>query len=179
MFAFARSSCRSASPAPASSTPERCARPDAVVVSLAGPAASLLGAVVSAVGWTARGTVVHAILRQATLPQAFSLIICLVPFTLTDGGGVHRTDGWMALDALRRSRRPRATRVARPPAAVPASRDHAPVSVASPACADCDHPRSEHIDLATGARGACRGQDFDFQTLAASVCTCPGYVHAY
>jgi hypothetical protein len=151
---------------------------DAVVVSLAGPAASLLGAVVSAIafGWTAQGTFLHAILWQSAVLQGLSVVLCIVPFTLTDGGGVHRTDGWVALDAIRRSRRPRA---ARPPARVPASREHAPVSVASPACATCNHPRSEHIDLVTGARGSCRGQDFDFQTLAATVCTCPGYVHAY
>lgn len=46
----------------------------------------------------------------------------------------------------------------------------------SPSCVRCGHRRDEHVDLATGQPGGCLGQDHDFQSLSARVCRCAAFV---
>jgi hypothetical protein len=153
-----------------------CRASDAAVIALAGPLASLIGATASYVAWshTDPRSLLGAALWQATMLQAGSFVLCLLPLTITQGGAVHHMDGKVALDALRRLTlgTPRSARVRSRPAHV-----FTPTRAASPDCVACGHPRSEHVDLATGARGACRGQDEDFQTLSATMCTCLAYAH--
>jgi hypothetical protein len=153
---------------------------DEVAVALAGPAVTLLGLALSLVALAHVDGLVRAVVWVAVIAQAFALVICLLPLTMTDRRGrAWRSDGRLALDALRHMTLParRAAVHAQAPIRL-AVASPAPFSVASPLCASCLHGRDEHIDLATGRAGACLGQDDDFQTLSARRCACPAYVAA-
>jgi hypothetical protein len=108
---------------------------DMLLIALAGPAASLVGFVVAA--WAMSGAP-HGLLRDllwaATGDSAFA-VLNLVPLTLSErrGGSALRTDGRIALDALRVERfargRPdtRSRRAVNPAVATqPASRSKPP-----------------------------------------------------
>jgi hypothetical protein len=78
---------------------------DVLLIALAGPAASLVGTVLTA--WALASTsagVGHDLLWGVTLGGAFA-VLNLVPLTLKERGGASvRTDGRLALDALRVAR---------------------------------------------------------------------------
>jgi hypothetical protein len=153
---------------------------DEVAVALAGPAATLAGLVLTVVVLGQTGGLLHTIAWVAVLGETLGLCVCLAPITLNDRHGRHwRSDGRVALDALRHmTPRPALIQVRAVTApSMPAA--PTPISVASPLCAACFHGRDEHIDLATGRSGACLGQDADFQTLSATRCACAEYVSAY
>ncbi len=77
---------------------------DVLLIALAGPAASLAGTVLTAWALSAAPSsgVVHNLLWAATLGGVFG-VLNLVPLTIHErrGGPVIRTDGRLALDALR------------------------------------------------------------------------------
>jgi membrane-associated protease RseP (regulator of RpoE activity) len=83
---------------------ERATARDVLLITLAGPAASLIGVVGSAwaLSAVAAGDVAHALLWAATLGGFFG-VLNLVPLTFTEGreGPPVRTDGRLALDAMR------------------------------------------------------------------------------
>jgi hypothetical protein len=153
---------------------------DEVAVALAGPAATLGGLALTLAALGRTGGVLHTVAWVAVLGEAMALCVCLAPIALTDRNGrAWRSDGRLALDALRHlAPRPASiqVRAVRAPAAPSAP---TPIAVASPLCVSCFHGRDEHIDLATGRSGACLGQDDDFQTLSATRCACAEYVSAY
>jgi hypothetical protein len=80
---------------------------DVLLIALAGPAASLLGAIVSAWGLSAGSPsgVLHDLLWATTLAGVFG-VLNLVPLTFQERreGPPVRTDGRLALDALRVAR---------------------------------------------------------------------------
>jgi membrane-associated protease RseP (regulator of RpoE activity) len=81
---------------------------DILLIALAGPAASLLGTILTAwlLSGTAAGSMVHAVLWSATGAGAMLTIVNLVPMELLERSGNRwRTDGRVALDALRLARR--------------------------------------------------------------------------
>ena len=73
-------------------------------IALAGPAASLVGVVLSGalLGAVDSGGVLHGLLWAATA-VGIICVLNLIPFELQDrkDGPVMRSDGWLALDALR------------------------------------------------------------------------------
>ena len=80
---------------------------DIIVISLAGPAASLAGAVATALLWraTSQGSAPHDVLWVATVVGAMGVIMTLIPLEITERSGERwRTDGRLALDAYQRSR---------------------------------------------------------------------------
>lgn len=151
---------------------------DTAAIALGGPAATLVGLVATAalLGRTAPGSLAHAFVWQATAVQAFALVFTLAPLRYgpRDGSRGLPSDGAIVVDALRHGAlsRPRlGIRVPDAPA-LPL-----PTTASSPLCAVCGHRRDEHVDLVTGRSGGCLGQDYDFQTLTPSSCTCKQYVH--
>jgi hypothetical protein len=80
---------------------------DVLLIALAGPAASLAGTVISAWALSAASPpgVVHDLLWAATLTGVFG-VLNLVPLRLQEGrtGPTFRSDGRLALDALRLAR---------------------------------------------------------------------------
>src|SRR4051794_38389045 len=97
----------------------RLSRVEFAAVALAGPAASLAGAVVTALLWSHTAGAVHDALAVATLGGLFGAIINVLPLTYREsnraGSPVIRLDGLVAREALRRP--------ARAPVARPAARD--------------------------------------------------------
>jgi hypothetical protein len=79
---------------------------DAVLIALAGPAASLIGFVICAFAWSATSDgIVGDLLWAATLECAFGSLVNLVPMSVHEHGGrVLRTDGRAVLDAMRIAR---------------------------------------------------------------------------
>lgn len=155
---------------------------ESLVIALAGPAATLLGAGLALLLLPPLHGPLHAAAAVAAVAQVSGFVLNLVPFTLTDRNGRgFRTDGRQALDALRSMFGSGATAGARrlSPATVTTTSLLAPAPGLSlphsPSCARCGHPRDEHIDLATGRPGACLGQDYDFQSLSARVCGCDAF----
>jgi hypothetical protein len=156
---------------------------ESLVIALAGPAATLLGAGAALLLLPSLHGPLHVATAVAAAAQVNGFILNLVPFTLTDRNGrVFRTDGRRALDALQSMFGSGATAGSRRLSpAMPAATASllAPASALSlphsPSCAGCGHPRDEHIDLATGRPGACLGQDYDFQSLSARVCSCDAF----
>ena len=156
---------------------------DAFAIALAGPVATAVGltAAIALLGFVPPQTFAHALVWQATMAQGVSLILTLTPLTVSHRGRPQASDGAIAIDAVRRGAlqaRPvtavhRVAPVARTPTQAP------PVSADSPLCGGCGHRRDEHVDVVTGRRGACLGQDFDFQMLAATPCACTDYVHGF
>jgi hypothetical protein len=78
---------------------------DVLLIALAGPAASLVGAV--ATGWALASSspsgVLHGLLWAATFGGLGAVVVNLIPFTFQEGrdGPGLPTDGRLALDALR------------------------------------------------------------------------------
>ena len=147
-----------------------------LVVVLAGPLATLLGMEIAFQLMSRTHGPVHAAAAVAALVQAQGFVLNLVPIGLTDRSGRRwRTDGRQALDALRHlslsTRAPRARTAS--PALTP--RFVSARALSSPLCARCGHRRDEHVDLETGRRGGCLGQDYDFQSLSARRCSCAAF----
>jgi hypothetical protein len=157
---------------------------ESLVIALAGPAATLLGAGLALLLLPSLHGPAHAAAAVAAVAQVSGFILNLVPFTLTDRNGRgFRTDGRQALDALRSMVGSGATIGARrlpptPSIATPSLLASPPALAVpnSPSCARCGHPRGEHIDLATGQPGKCLGQDYDFQSLSARACRCGAFL---
>lgn len=157
---------------------------ESLLIALAGPGATLLGAGVALALLPSLQGLLHAAAAVAAAAQVNGFILNLVPFTLADRSGrVFRTDGRRALDAVRSIVEWKASAGQRrlSPTMPPATPSRIAPSPAlalppSPACARCRHPRDEHIDLATGRPGGCLGQDYDFQSLSAHVCSCEGFL---
>jgi len=153
---------------------------ESLVIALAGPAATLLGACLALMVLPALHGPLHAAAAVAAVAQVDGFILNLVPFTLSDRSGrVFRTDGRQALDALRSlfgSGAPSGTRISPAASAPPVDLSPALSLPSSPSCALCGHRRDEHVDLATGRAGGCLGQDYDFQSLSARVCSCAAFV---
>ena len=82
---------------------DSASRAETVVIALAGPAASLVAGVFALNALEHAGPgLLHDVLRVATLLALGSVVICLVPLTLTDAQGTRlRTDGATVIDALR------------------------------------------------------------------------------
>jgi hypothetical protein len=83
---------------------QRATARDVVAIALAGPLASLAGTVVSA--WLlsrAPAGVVHDFLWAVTLGGVFACLVNLIPMRLQErrGEGLVRTDGMLAVEALR------------------------------------------------------------------------------
>lgn len=77
---------------------------DIIVIALAGPAASLIGTVVTALICNASspGTALHDVFWAATVVGAWGVVINLIPMELAQRRGERwRTDGRLALDAFR------------------------------------------------------------------------------
>jgi hypothetical protein len=155
---------------------------DAVVIALAGPAATAVGLLVSIrlLGGVAPGTFPHALVWQATMAQGFSLVLTLLPVRYSERRGSPRfsSDGAVVLDAFRRRSFAVGPSASAAPAAPAPVAILAPSTAASPLCQACGHRRDEHVDLETGRRAGCLGQDFDFQTLTATPRRCSTYVHS-
>jgi hypothetical protein len=157
---------------------------ESLVIAVAGPAATLLGAGLALLLLPSLHGPLHAAAAVAAVAQVSGFVLNLVPFTLTDRNGRgFRTDGRQALDALRNtfgSGAPIGARRLSPTSPVPTSSvltSPAALSIPhSPSCARCGHARDEHIDLVTGRPGGCLGQDYDFQSLSARVCSCGAFL---
>jgi hypothetical protein len=77
---------------------------DIILIACAGPAASLLGTVVTALLLSAvpSGSLVHTLLWTATGVGAAAVVLNLIPMEITQRSGERwRTDGKLALDAYR------------------------------------------------------------------------------
>jgi hypothetical protein len=82
---------------------DSASRAETIAIALAGPAASLVAGVfaLNALEHAGSGPL-HDVLKVATLLSLGSVVVCLLPFTLTDSQGTRlRTDGATAIDALR------------------------------------------------------------------------------
>jgi hypothetical protein len=143
---------------------------ETIAISLAGPGATALGLAVAVAALPQTSGLVHDLMRLTIFWSATGLLASLVPLTTTHGPN----DGRTALDAARHlGGAP--VRLTVPTGAAPV--EARPLaSATSPLCLGCGHRRDEHVDLATGRRGACQGQDYDFQALAAHRCACAEYV---
>lgn len=133
-------------------------------IALAGPAATLLGFVLS-VAVLSHSNVgsLHSLAWMATMLQGAGLVLNLIP--------IEPLDGFVAREALRHVQHVK-------PARAPLPAAEAPFEWAdSPPCGYCGHRRDEHISLETGRRAGCRGQHYDFQTLTPHACPCPAYIH--
>lgn len=81
----------------------RASARDVLLIALAGPAASLAGLLVCAWAYSAVGqeSLLHPLLWTATFGSVFG-VLNLVPFVLRErDGSANRSDGYLALDALR------------------------------------------------------------------------------